>query len=267
MTGIQRVIKWFGIALGIFLSISIISSILGLIYVVSGFTGLTNSSLDDNYSYRYDKFVLNLDIDLSYSNLSILTGEVFYIETNDKDIHFIEKDNKLKISDSSRDLFSLKKNSKVVIYLPNDYKFDNVFISSGAGKVHIDSINLDYFDLELGAGEFVVDNIIVKEMDTETGAGSFRINNGIIGKLDFDMGVGSVFITSKIVNYGKIEAGVGSLGLNLVGTGEDYNLDISKGLGNIYVDNTQISDSDKVGNGDSKIDIDGGIGKIEVNFK
>ena len=109
MTGIQRVIKWFGIALGIFLSISIISSIFGLIYVVSGFTGLTNSSLDDNYSYRYDKFVLNLDIDLSYSNLSILTGEVFYIETNDKDIHFIEKDNKLKISDSSRDLFSLKK--------------------------------------------------------------------------------------------------------------------------------------------------------------
>ncbi len=267
MTGIQKVIKWFGIALGIFLSISIISLLLRLIYVVSGFAGLTNSSLDDNYSYRYDKFVLDLDIDLSYSNLSILTGEVFYIETNNKNIHFIEKDNKLKISDSSRDLFSLKKDSKVVIYLPSDYKFDNVSISNGAGKVHIDSINLDYFDLELGAGEFVVDNIIVKEMDTETGAGSFKINNGIIGKLDFDMGVGSVFITSKIVNYGKIEAGVGSLSLNLIGTKEDYNLDISKGLGNIYVDNTQANDNDKVGNGDSKIDIDGGIGKIEVNFK
>lgn len=48
---------------------------------------------------------------------------------------------------------------------------------------------------------------------------------------------------------------------------EEYETKVNKGLGNVTIDEEKISDNEVVGNGENKIDIDGGVGEIKINFR
>ena len=52
-----------------------------------------------------------------------------------------------------------------------------------------------------------------------------------------------------------------------IGNKDDYKLDIEKGLGNITVDGTSVSNIKGQGNGNNSIEISGGIGAINLKFK
>ena len=53
----------------------------------------------------------------------------------------------------------------------------------------------------------------------------------------------------------------------MFGKKEEYRTKINKGLGNVTVDGKKVSDNEVVGNGENKIDIDGGIGEIKIDFR
>ena len=82
-----------------------------------------------------------------------------------------------------------------------------------------------------------------------------------------DTGIGEVNVISKITGRSKIDAGVGNLNLYLLGNENDYKLNINKGIGNILINGDSVGDKQIIGNGISVIDVDGGIGKISINYK
>ena len=92
------------------------------------------------------------------------------------------------------------------------------------------------------------------------------ITNANLNNLDLDMGVGKLSLTSKILGNSKIDSGIGEIDLNLVGNKEDYKLHIDKGIGNVTADGTNLGDDSKYGDGNNYIDIDGGIGSINIDF-
>ena len=49
--------------------------------------------------------------------------------------------------------------------------------------------------------------------------------------------------------------------------GDDYKLDIEKGIGNITVDGASVSNIKEQGNGNNSIEVSGGIGAINLKFK
>ena len=54
--------------------------------------------------------------------------------------------------------------------------------------------------------------------------------------------------------------------LTLIGAKDDYRISLDKGLGSTVIDNTSVSNSTVYGFGDNSIDIDGGVGGIDIRF-
>ena len=78
------------------------------------------------------------------------------------------------------------------------------------------------------------------------------------------MGVGNLIINSTLTGNNMIDAGVGKLDINLQNKKENYTFKVSKGIGSIKLNNDEIKDNETVGNGINIIDINGGIGSINI---
>lgn len=262
MNELQKIIKYLAIAFAMFLTFSIIS---GIMYGVS-FIGtifdehITTENLKD-LEINDDTFLL--DIDISSSNISIKIGDTFKAETNNKYINSRQDKNKLYIEEKHNWLKNDK--SELIIYIPKDFIFDGASIKTGAGKVNIEYLSTKQLYLNLGAGKVDIKNLNVSEKTKiEGGAGEININAININNLDLDMGVGKLFLTSKILGNNKINSGIGEINLSLIGTLEDYKISLDKGIGNATINGENMKNDKDYGSGINKLDINGGIGNINI---
>ena len=80
------------------------------------------------------------------------------------------------------------------------------------------------------------------------------------------MGLGQLNLTSALTGDCNLDSGVGEMNVTLLGSKDDYELDIEKGIGNITVDGKNVTDFGSSGNGANEVDIHGGVGAINVCF-
>ena len=159
-------------------------------------------------------------------------------------------------------------NAVLTIYVPVGTVFENVNITTGAGRLTVDNLFAETIDFELGAGEVSIGSLVAtKSADIEGGAGRITVSGGALKNLDMDMGVGELNLTSAFSGECKLDMGVGESNITLIGNKDDYKLDLEKGLGSITVDGKDVSDFGSSGNGTNKVDISGGIGAINVRFE
>ena len=269
MTNVQKIIRICAIAFAIFLIISIIGgalSVLGLFSVFSDDATLENyTELEINRASA----VRSLDIEISAANLTITTGESLKLETNNKYVRCSVDNGVLKIFERANGVkINGNVSSGVKLQIPEGFEFDKLEISSGAGNVEASSLFAREMSFELGAGNVTVTALSVSgSAEIEGGAGNFDLKSGTINNLDFDLGVGDTDITLTLTGKSEINMGVGDLDVNLLGGKESYKINVNKGLGSVNVDSQSMSDGDSFGNGSSLIDIDGGVGNIDVKFK
>lgn len=259
----EKLIKNLGIFLAIFLIISI------FVILLYAFSSILNISNQNNLSVDkpmiVNKDIKNLEIELKYSKLIIKESSVFKIETNNENIKSYENNNKLLLKDE-KNYFFTNKDSELIIYLPSDLILNEVKIETGAGSIQIDFLKANNLEFDLGAGKGVIDNLIVlNECDMETGAGSLEIKNGNINDLDIQHGVGKFSLTSNIKNL-KLDSGIGEVNLTILNKKDNYTINVDKGIGKISLDGEKISDQ-IIGNGIYNLDINGGIGSINLNFQ
>lgn len=272
MTTAQKIIKYLAIAFAMFLVFTIISSILGGIYGLAGVLGLKKNTNTENVeigtkqSEQIQELTTYLDIDINYSNLTIKTGEDFVVQSSNNDIEYAQEGNKFKVKEKGYIKFSKTAIGDVVIYIPKELVFETVDIDTGAGTVDIETLRTDNLILNLGAGETTIKNIISNKTKIDTGAGKLRIKSGNINDLDFDMGVGETDITAKLTGTNKIDTGIGNLKLQLLGDKQDYKFNISKGIGEVKIEDKSIIEDQTIGDGKNNIIISGGVGQIKVGF-
>lgn len=272
MTTAQKIIKYLAIAFAMFLVFTIISSILGGIYGLAGVLGLKKNTNTENVeigtkqSEQIQELTTYLDIDINYSNLTIKTGEDFVVQSSNNDIEYAQEGNKFKVKEKGYIKFSETAIGDVVIYIPKELVFETVDIDTGAGTVDIETLRTDNLILNLGAGETTIKNIISNKTKIDTGAGKLRIKSGNINDLDFDMGVGETDITAKLTGTNKIDTGIGNLKLQLLGDKQDYKFNISKGIGEVKIEDKSIMEDQTIGDGKNNIIISGGVGQIKVGF-
>ncbi len=265
MTTVQKVIKYLAIALAISLTVAIIGGILGAVGLFGGFfTG--DDVTEDVKNYSVTSEISNLSIRINAADLSIKEGDAFSVESNLKHLKVEEKGDLLIIEETKK-FHANYQGAVLTIYVPAGTVFVDTDITTGAGRLTIDQLSSEKLDLELGAGEVSITSLIAtKSADIEGGAGRITISGGALNNLDLEMGVGQLNLTSALTGNCQLDLGVGETNITLIGNKDDYKLEIEKGLGSISVDGKNVSDYGNSGNGTRKVEINGGIGAINVVF-
>lgn len=258
MTKKEKIVKYFAIILALFIIIGIISLIIEIVKEVVE----PSIDINDKFYLKYDNY---LELDLSKIEVYIKIGDVFKAESDSKYIRIKQDGNKLIVKEK-KGMQLTKNKTALIVTIPNNFKFDYVKIDNGAGNINIESLITNILDIDMGAGKLKVDSLKVnKKLDIDGGVGDINLNDVSVNELDLDLGAGNTFINGNIYGEAEIDTGVGNLSLNLKENIENYTFDLSKGIGNILINDEKIKEDIVFGKGKIDIQIDGGVGNIEIN--
>ncbi len=266
MTNFQKVVRYIAIGLAALLAVSIIGGIISVVGYFGGFM-FNDATTEDMKTYTISSEINSLYVDINAADITVKQGDTFSVESNLKHLTVKDDDGLLSVKET-KTLFKNYNNATLIITIPTDTEFDKAELKTGAGRLTVDTLCAEVLDCEFGAGEVKIDSLSASdEADIDGGAGKITISGGSINNLDFDMGVGQLNFTSRLMGECDLDLGVGESNITLLGTKDDYTLDIEKGLGNITVDGDNISNTSGLGNGQNKVDMSGGIGAINVKFE
>lgn len=272
MTTTQKIIKYLAIAFALFLVISIFSIIFGLSREI--ISSINSDKKDSKLLEEYTTISNNVNniesfkIDISNDNIEIKEGEKFEVKTNDPDVKFYHENSKVKIKTDKTFSWHLSNSSRgtIIIYLPNEFNITELDLNLGAGKIDIDKIFVETLLMDLGAGTMTAKEINVYEKATiNGGAGNINIYSGTINNLNLKLDVGNASIQSDLTGSNTLTTGVGKLNLGLSRSKDNYKFDISKGLGNIILNDFDVSEDILIGDGETIIKISGAVGNIIIN--
>lgn len=272
MTTTQKIIKYLAIAFALFLVISIFSIIFGLSREI--ISSINNDKKESELLEEYTTISNNVNniesfkIDISNDDIEIKEGEKFEVKTNDPDVKFYHENSKVKIKSDKTFSWHPSNSSRgtIIIYLPNEFNISELDLNLGAGKIDIDKIFVETLLMDLGAGTMTAKEINVYEKAMiNGGAGNININSGTINNLNLKLGAGNASIQSDLTASNTLTTGVGRLNLGLSRSKDNYRFDINKGLGNIILNDFDVSEDTLIGDGETKIKINGAVGNIIIN--
>ena len=253
MTTAQKIIKYIATAFALFLVVSIISAVLSAGYGILNLIGLIRTK--DNIITEDLKVISNdvkevstLKIDLECTNLDIKVGDNFKVETNNSKIIFEENNGNSQIKEKNRNWLNNNNSpSNLIVYIPE--AIQNLYLELGAGDVHIENI------------------AVTQQIEINGGVGKTDLKSCKIKNLQANLGMGEFTFYGEITGKNTISSGIGEVKLNLINNKEDYTIDVSKGIGTVVLDGENVESDRKYGNGENYLDIDGGIGDININFE
>ena len=217
--------------------------------------------------YSVPSEIHSIEVEINAADFKIAQGERFFVESNLKYLTVKDQSGVLKIDERKRFGVTVA-DAVLILYVPADAELKRVDITTGAGKLTADRLSAASMELELGAGEVCIDTLVAtSSINIEGGAGKVTVSNGALRNLDLDMGVGQLNLTCALIGDSDLDLGVGESNITVLGNKDDYSLDIEKGIGNITLDGKSVSDIKGSGKGKNSIEVNGGVGAINLKFK
>ena len=272
MNVFQKIIKYGAIAFGLYLAITIISIIVGVVLTIStGVFGVQmiaeQSDIEKvDVTQEFEQFS-RLDLEINSSNLTIKTeGEVFKIEASQipSTTNIENKNGTLEIKETKKLAFS--KDAKITIYIPNRIELEEIKLEMGAGTVEMNNIISNKVDFNFGVGSVTINQLISNDADIECGAGEVIIEDVDLSNANIGTGVGKLVYSGFMRGESEVNCGIGEVDISLEGGSEIYKIDAEKGIGDIRINDTEVANKSVTGNGENRIEIDGGIGSIEIKM-
>ena len=156
---------------------------------------------------------------------------------------------------------------EIVLYVPQNENLRELNIETGAGKITIDGISSEKVEIDHGAGVLEISNSSFQNANIDGGAGKIAIHSSVLNNLNLDTGVRRVDIEAEITGRSEINSGIGEVNINILVNEEEYEIIAEKGLGNLKVKNQeQTANVYRYGSGNNVIEVEGGIGNININF-
>ena len=225
------------------------------------------SAVGENRIYDVEGNVKRLEIEIKAADFQIVTGDGFSVESNLKNLNFRQTGERLILTDKRIIGNPDYEDARLIITVPEGTVFSELDITVGAGRFTADILSGQDVSLELGAGEVYIGSLYAtREADIEGGAGKITIDGGSVSDLQLDMGVGELVLRSEISD-GELDLGVGEARITLLGEREDYALELNRGIGSITLDGEPLSIGGRFGNGDRRVEINGGVGSVFVDFE
>ena len=202
-------------------------------------------------------FASDLEISLKYDELLIQEYDVDKIRVNvandaKNDVVVKETSGKITITDTRSGNVKKKKQIKVIV--PSGKDFDTVSLGVDMGTIDLEcDLKVQELSVEVGAGEFSgYGNITAAYCDLQVGAGTIDIDQLDIQKLNADCGAGEIDMV-------------------VTGKEKDYNYDLSCGMGEINLEDSEYSGigiEKNISNEGARKDmvLECGMGEIDVEF-
>lgn len=202
-------------------------------------------------------FASDLEISLKYDELLIQEYDGDKIRVNvandaKNDVVVKETSGKITITDTRNGNVKKKKQIKVIV--PSGKDFDTVSLGVDMGTIDLEcDLKVQELSVEVGAGEFSgYGNITAAYCDLQVGAGTIDIDQLDIQKLNADCGAGEIDMV-------------------VTGKEKDYNYDLSCGMGEINLEDSEYSGigiEKNISNEGARKDmvLECGMGEIDVEF-
>ena len=202
-------------------------------------------------------FASDLEISLKYDELLIQEYDGDKIRVNvandaKNDVVVKETSGKITITDTRSGNVKKKKQIKVIV--PSGKDFDTVSLGVDMGTIDLEcDLKVQELSVEVGAGEFSgYGNITAAYCDLQVGAGTIDIDQLDIQKLNADCSAGEIDMV-------------------VTGKEKDYNYDLSCGMGEIDLEDSEYSGlgiEKTISNEGAKKDmvLECGMGEIDVEF-
>lgn len=266
MTETQKVIKYIAIAFAILLIVGIVGGILQAVGALVSIFGGSEDLVGEMVTYEITGEVKELEIELGAARLEIRAGTEFSLSSDHKYINVSQTGDSLSIREPRR-VVHRGESPQVILTLPSDVTLDRIYISTGAGRVSIETLAAERLSFDLGAGEVVIGSLsALTEAEINGGAGQMTVRGGTLRNLDLDMGVGELRLTARLLGDCDLDYGVGEAHLTLLGDKSDYRIELEKGIGSATVDGVTVSGG-IYGDGPCHVEINGGVGAITVSFR
>lgn len=202
-------------------------------------------------------FASDLEISLKYDELLIQEYDGDKIRVNvandaKNDVVVKETSGKITITDTRSGNVKKKKQIKVIV--PSGKDFDTVSLGVDMGTIDLEcDLKVQELSVEVGAGEFSgYGNITAAYCDLQVGAGTIDIDQIDVQKLNADCGAGEIDMV-------------------VTGKEKDYNYDLSCGMGEINLEDSEYSGlgiEKTISNEGAQKDmvLECGMGEIDVEF-
>ena len=202
-------------------------------------------------------FASDLEIRLKYDELLIQEYDGDKIRVNvandaKNDVVVKETSGKITITDTRSGNVKKKKQIKVIV--PSGKDFDTVSLGVDMGTIDLEcDLKVQELSVEVGAGEFSgYGNITAAYCDLQVGAGTIDIDQIDVQKLNADCGAGEIDMV-------------------VTGKEKDYNYDLSCGMGEINLEDSEYSGlgiEKNISNEGARKDmvLECGMGEIDVEF-
>jgi len=265
MSTAHKIVKILAIALAIFIISLIAGVILFIIALITNIDFITGKQYDYNKTFKNIEII---EIDTAHSNIYVKEGEKFEVEAENVTSKFTIKEQNgiLKIQDEKNWLLFWKKAGDITIYIPETI-LKKLDVESSTGKIYIENINTQKLEIDQGTGVLEIDETEAFSTEISGGIGEMNINDSILNNLELDTGIGNVNINSYLTGTSEIECGIGNIRIKLQGEKEQYMIKTNKGIGDIKINDKEYEDDKTIGSGENKIKIEGGIGKIVIDFE
>lgn len=228
---------------------------------------LGDAVLEESKTYDIKSDIISLDIEINAADFTIEHGESICVESNLKYLDLSEKNGVLILRDNAKG-GSDYTGAKLRLCLPENIILDDVDITTGAANLKADHLSANSLELKLGAGRVEFGRLDAgSDIEIKGGAGEIVIHSGTLKELELGLGVGRLDLTAKLLSDCNLQFGIGDSDLTLIGSMDDYSVDIEKGIGSISFNGDDIFSSGIRGSGENHVDIEGGIGAINVSFR
>ena len=190
-------------------------------------------------------FASDLEISLKYDELLV---------ANDAKNDVVVKETSGKITITDTRSGNVKKKKQIKVIVPSGKDFDTVSLGVDMGTIDLEcDLKVQELSVEVGAGEFSgYGNITAAYCDLQVGAGTIDIDQLDIQKLNADCGAGEIDMV-------------------VTGKEKDYNYDLSCGMGEINLEDSEYSGigiEKNISNEGARKDmvLECGMGEIDVEF-
>lgn len=167
--------------------------------------------------------------------------------------------------------WNIIRSSKIVLYVPEDFAFDEVSIELGAGTLDFNDLNSTEINLEVGAGQINAKNLVSDELEMSLGAGEIVLKKMKVGNLKADVGMGNLEMDGTVSKDAELQCAMGNITFEVDGEEEDFDYDLECSMGNVTLGKEEFSGIVQERQIDNKADktmnIECAMGNVEISFK
>lgn len=244
-----------------------------LIFIVRTYgSNLENTENTENENMISQTFgnVQSIEINLQKLELEVKQGEQVKVEYADtlEGLKIEQSETMLNITDEDVVMSEDSNSQKIIIYLPQETKFNDINLTAKDRNISIETLNATNIKLNIDGNYCTINHILSDVMELKNQDGRMTIGNGRIKNVTIQSDSGNDKLNLKITETATMNLNSATAELNLIGTEEEYQVNTVTEDSSMYLKMGRMDNGEQtIGSGNAKININAQNAALYINYK